>query len=95
MVRRCFVEGITHRKSSNESVQDYKTISDLTTTDRNCIERLIWNKKGLANCQAHPIKVNIWRCFSSKDFGLIVCFTQNLNAELMCDICKRGLLPTA
>ena len=43
----------------------------------------------------HSIKVNVWRCLSSKGFDCIVCFKQNLNAELMCDISKCSLLPTA
>ena len=43
----------------------------------------------------HPIEVNVWGCFSSKGFGRIVCFKENPNAELMCDIYKCGLLPTA
>ena len=43
----------------------------------------------------HPVKVNVWGCFSSKRFGRVVCFKESLNAELMCDIYKRGLLPTA
>ena len=34
-------------------------------------------------------------CFSSQGFDRIVGFKQNFNAELMCDIYKRGLLPTA
>ena len=40
-------------------------------------------------------KVNVWCCFSSQDFGGIVDFKQNFSAELMCDIYKRSLLPTA
>ena len=43
----------------------------------------------------HLIKVNVWDCFLSRDVGHIVCCKQNLNAELMCDIYKRSLLPTA
>ena len=43
----------------------------------------------------HPIKANVWGCFSSKGLGHIVSFKQNLNAELMCDISKRDFLPTA
>ena len=43
----------------------------------------------------HPIKVNLWGCFSSKDFGRIICFKENLNAELLCDIYKPDLLRTA
>ena len=38
----------------------------------------------------HSSKVNVWSCFSSQNFGCIVCFKQNLNTELICDIYKRG-----
>ena len=50
---------------------------------------LICKKKGRANCQAP----NVCSCFSSKKFGRIVCFKQNVNAELVRDIYKRDLLP--
>ena len=40
-------------------------------------------------------KVNVQSCFSSEDFGHIICFKNNLNAELMCDIFKHDLLLTA
>ena len=43
----------------------------------------------------HPVKVNVWGCFSARGFGRVVCFKENLNADLMCDIYKYGLLPTA
>ena len=43
----------------------------------------------------HSTKVNVWSCLSNEGFGIIVCFNQNFNAELMCDIYKRGLLSTA
>ena len=33
-------------------------------------------------------------CFSSKGFGRIICFKQNLNADYMCRIYQYGLLPT-
>ena len=39
--------------------------------------------------------MKVWGCFSSQSFGRIVCFKQNLNAELMCDIYKHDLLPIA
>ena len=43
----------------------------------------------------HPIKINVWGCFSSQCFCRIVCFKQNPNTEFMCDIFKLDLLPTA
>ena len=107
-IQSIFVEAITHRKSSNESfkrLQDHKAMDwnpvifyDETTVRLNCVKGLLWNllgKKARANCQAHPIKVNVWGCFSSKGLGCMICFKQNLNVELMYDISKRGLLLTA
>ena len=104
-----FVEGISHRKPSNESFKmcprsqsygvepsDLLRRKDHSSKSR---QRTAWKlarkKKGHANCQAHPIKVSVWGCFSSQGFGPIVCFKQNLNAEFMHGISKRGLLPTA
>lgn len=52
-------------------------------------------KKKIIRTVKHPIKINVWACFSSKGFGRIVCFSENLNSKLMCDIYKSGLLPTA
>ena len=60
---------------------------------RNGLE-LTWKKKVMWTVK-HPVKVNVWGCFSSKGFGRVVCFKESLNAELMCDIYKRALLPTA
>lgn len=40
----------------------------------------------------HPVKVNVWGCFSQRGFGCLELFTQNLNAEKMLKIYKRGLL---
>ena len=36
----------------------------------------------------------MWGCFSASDFGKLVCFQQNLNAEFMVTVYKRGLLPS-
>ena len=71
--------------------------SDETTIRLICIKGLLWNlpEKKIVRTITRPIKVNVWSCYSSKGFSDIVCFKQNLNAELMCDISKRGLLPTA
>lgn len=43
----------------------------------------------------HPIKVNVWGCFSDRGFGCLELFTKNLNAEKMVQIYKRGLLRSA
>ena len=67
------------------------------TVRLNCVKGMVWNlpeKKKVVRTVKHPVKVNVWGCFSSKGFDRIVCFKENLNAELMCDIYKRGLLPT-
>lgn len=43
----------------------------------------------------HPLKLHIWGCFSSKGFGEIFMFTQNLNSDLLCTIYEKALLPSA
>jgi transposase len=71
---------------------------DETTIRLNSVKGMVWNlpgKKKIVRTVKHPIKVNVWGCFSSKGFGRIVCFPQNLDAKLMCSIYRYGLLPTA
>ena len=107
-IQSAFVEAITYRKPSNESFKmDAKSQSyalepsDLLRQDSHSSKlrqktalELTWEKKVVQSVK-YSIKVNVWRCFSSKGFDHIVCFKQNLDAELMCDISKRGLFPTA
>ena len=50
-------------------------------------------KKKIVRKVKHSSKVNIWGCFSSQGFVRIICFKQNINAELICDIYERGLMP--
>ena len=72
--------------------------SDETTIRRNTVKGLVWKltgKKKMLRIVKHSTKMNVWRCFSNQDFSRIVCFKQNFNAELMCDIYKRDLVPTA
>ena len=72
--------------------------TDETTARLNCVKGMVWNlpgKKKVVQTVKHPVKVNVWGCFSSKGFDRIVYFKEKLNAELMCDIYKRGLLPKA
>ena len=40
----------------------------------------------------HPIKINVWGCFSERGFGCLELFTENLNSEKMLKIYQRGLL---
>ena len=77
---------------------DQVIFSDETTVRLNSVKGLVWNlpgKKKMVRTVKHPIKVNIWGCFSSRGFGRVVCFRQNLDSKFPCDIYKRGLLPTA
>jgi hypothetical protein len=37
----------------------------------------------------------VYGCFAEKGFGQIYCFTDNLNADKLCEIYKHTLLPTA
>ena len=72
--------------------------SDETTIRMNSVKGLVWNlpgKKKVVRTVKHPLKVNVWGCFSARGFGRVVCFKENLNADLMCHIYKYGLLPTA
>ena len=72
--------------------------SDETTICLNSVKGLIWNlpgKKKVVRTVKYPIKMSVWGCFSSKGFGRIVCFRQNLDARFMCTIYKHDLLRTA
>ena len=40
----------------------------------------------------HPIKIHVWGCSSERGFGCLELFTENLNAEKMLKIYRRGLL---
>jgi len=43
----------------------------------------------------HPLKLNVWGCFSSSGFGKLIYFQHNLNAKYMVKIYEQGLLPSA
>ena len=81
------------RLQRNQVIFTDETTVSSELCQRNGME-LTWKKKVVRTVK-HPVKVNVWGCFSSKGFGRVVCFKENLNAELMYDIYKRGLLPTA
>ena len=46
----------------------------------------------MSYCQAFTENSRLG-CFSASGFGRLVCFQQNLIANFMCKIYKRGLLP--
>ncbi|CAF2082322.1 unnamed protein product, partial [Rotaria magnacalcarata] len=94
-----------HRQNRLRWAQHHKAtdwnqviFSDETTVCLNSLKGLVWNfpgNKKVVRTVKHPIKVNVWGCFSSKGLGRIICFRQNLDAKFMCSIYKCGLLPTA
>lgn len=58
----------------------------------------VWRRRGekkVARTLKHPCKINFWGCLSSKGFGCCYSFKPNLNAQLMCGIYEKKLLPTA
>jgi transposase len=94
-----------HRKVRLQWAQDHLAtdwdqviFSDEATVYLNQVKGRVWNPPGnkkVVRTVKHPTKVNVWGCFSSRGFGRIICFKENLDAKLMCDIYKRALLPTA
>jgi transposase len=44
---------------------------------------------------AHPPKVNVWGCFSSRGFGKLVLIHGILKSDQMVKVYERGLLPSA
>lgn len=58
----------------------------------------VWNfpgNKKVFRSVKHPTKVHVWGCFSASGFGKLICFHKNLNAEYLCNIYEKGLLPSA
>jgi transposase len=45
--------------------------------------------------KAHPIKVNVWGCFTSQGMGYTYIFNENLDAALMKRILTDNLVPSA
>jgi hypothetical protein len=55
--------------------------------------RFPWMRK-VSQSVKHPLKVNVWGCFSVKGFGSIICFARNLDGTYMCTLYGKGLLPS-
>lgn len=71
--------------------------SDESTFRLNQPGRKVWQFPGrrkLFRSVKHPLKINVWGCFSSSGFGELVCFQRNLNADFMITVYERGLLPS-
>ena len=43
----------------------------------------------------HPIKVNVWACFSGRGLGYIYIFNETLDAKLLKQILNENLIPSA
>jgi len=72
--------------------------TDETTFSQFNKPRKVWRQKGeiiKAPTVKHSGKVHVYGCFSEKGFGKIYCFTENLNADLLCTIYETTLLPSA
>ena len=72
--------------------------TDETTFSQFSKPKKVWRQRGekiKAPTVKHSAKVHVYGCFSEEGFGNIYCFTNNLNAELLCTIYKTTLLSSA
>ena len=72
--------------------------TDETTISQFNKPKKVWRQRGeiiKAPTVKHSAKVHVYGCFSEEGFGNIYCFTNNLNAELLCTIYKTTLLSSA
>ena len=71
-----------HRKNRLRWAQHNKATDwnqVIFSDEMNSVKGLVWNfpeKKKVVRTVKHPIKVNVWGCFSSNGFGRIICFRQ-------------------
>jgi transposase len=71
--------------------------SDESTFRLNQQTKKVWQfpgKRKVFRSVKHPLKVNVWGCFSASGFGELFCFQRNLNAEYMITVYRKGLLPS-
>jgi transposase len=95
----------THRINRLKWAKDNKKtdwskiiFTDETTISQFSKPKKVWRQKGeivKAFTVKHSAKVHVYGCFSEEGFGNIYCFTENLNADLLCKIYKKTLLPSA
>ena len=72
--------------------------TDETTFSQFGKSKKVWRQRGeiiKVPTVKHSAQVHVWACFSEKGFGNIYCFTNTLNADLLCKIYKNTLLSSA
>lgn len=88
-------------KFANENIdRDWSNVifTDEVTFSTYTYKKYIWrlpNSKHVVRSVKHPVKLHAWGCFCSKGFGQLYLFTQKLDASLMVEIYKKGLIPSA
>jgi len=94
----------THREKRLKWAEDHRTtnwdqaiFSDRSTIRLNSVKGFVWNLPKNKLCELSSIlsKSMFGFAFSTQGFGRVVCFNENLSADLICDIYKYGFLPTA
>jgi transposase len=94
-----------HRRNRLEWAQQHIEINwnEILFTDESTIKLFYyrskaWRKPGgrvVRRTVKHPVKMHIWGCMSSGGFGKAYVFKENLNAQLLCKIYRKALLPSA
>ncbi|CAF4387106.1 unnamed protein product [Rotaria magnacalcarata] len=80
---------------------DWKNViaTDETTFRLSTVRRMHWQLPGhrtVRRTVKFPLKINVWGCMTSKGFGKITCFKENLKSHFLCtQIYQNCLLPTA
>ena len=73
-------------------------LTDKTTFRLNQSLGKMWQLPGqrkIRHTVKYPLNLIVWEAFSSKGFGKIICFSQNLDANFLLQIYENDLLPTA
>jgi transposase len=93
-----------HRKKRLQWAKRYQNFdwNQVIFTDESTFQlfpskKKVWQfieRKKVFRTVKHPPKVHVWGCFSVLGFGELVCFQRNLDANFMCEIYKKGLLPS-
>ena len=63
------------------------TVADKTTIWLNSTLRMSRRKprqRVVRRSVKFPLKVYVWGCLSCKEFGKIMCFTENFNSTILC-----------
>src|SRR5712671_2276647 len=65
--------------------------TDETTFSHFGKSKTVWRQRGeiiKVPTVKYSAQIHVWGCFSEKRFGNIYCFTNTLNADLLCEIYK-------